>query len=437
VSAARGLPLPVARGALASGPTTSTLVATVIGNWLEFFDFGVYTFFAVMIGKQFFPVHSATGQLLLSFGAFGVGFVMRPLGGFVLGAYADRAGRKAAMTATILLRALGTGLIAFTPSYAAIGVAAPVAIVLARLLQGFSAGGEVGAATSYLVEVAPPGRRGLFGSFQYATQGLASVTGALLGFALSLALSDDALTRWGWRVPFALGILIAPVGFVIRNKLPETHDVGGARRSSGDVMRSLFVRRHARPITLGFLAIIGATISAYVLGHYMTTYAMTVLKMPTSTAMLASVASGTMVFAGSLVGGWASDKLGRRALMIAPRVALLIAVIPVFIAITHARTPAVLLTGVAGLTFLQAMSGAVLILALPESFPREVRSLGVALVYAAGVTIFGGSAQVVVTWILAVTGDPMSPAWYLVVTNFVSVAALLFLEVRPPHQALD
>ncbi|HSO36630.1 MAG TPA: MFS transporter [Labilithrix sp.] len=159
----------------------STFLATVIGNCLEFFDFGVYAYFAVMIGKVFFPVGSATGQLLLSFAAFGVGFVMRPLGAVVLGAYADRAGRRAALTATILLMAVGTGIIAVTPSYATIGLAAPIAIVVARLLQGFSAGGEVGVATSYLVEVALPGRRGIFGSLQSATQGLASIGGAGLG----------------------------------------------------------------------------------------------------------------------------------------------------------------------------------------------------------------------------------------------------------------
>jgi MFS family permease len=415
----------------------STFLATVIGNCLEFFDFGVYAYFAVMIGKVFFPVDSPTGQLLLSFAAFGVGFVMRPLGAVVLGAYADRAGRRAALTATILLMAVGTGIIAVTPSYATIGLAAPIAIVVARLLQGFSAGGEVGVATSYLVEVALPGRRGIFGSLQSATQGLASIGGAGLGYGLSLALSDAALTQWGWRIPFALGLVIAPVGLVIRKQMPETMDVHTAKRSSVAVIRELLHAQYARPIVLGILGIIGPTVSTYVLGHYITSYAMTVLGMPTSTAMLVSIVSGAVICFAAVLGGWASDRVGRRAIILLPRLALLFAVVPVFTAIVAARTPLSLVVGIASLMLLQASSAAVLIVALPESFPRNVRSLGVAFVYAVSVSIFGGSASAIATWLVAATHSPMAPAWYLVVTNLVSLIALWFLHLPKPHEAID
>ena len=417
--------------------STTTFLATVIGNCLEFFDFGVYAYFAVMIGKVFFPVGSATGQLLLSFAAFGVGFIMRPLGAVILGAYADRAGRRAALTATILLMAIGTGLIAVTPGYATIGVAAPIAIVVARLLQGFSAGGEVGVATSYLVEVASPGRRGLYGSLQSATQGLAAIGGAALGYGLSLLLSDAALSQWGWRIPFAIGLVIAPVGLVIRKTLPETLDVATAERSSVAVIRELLHARYARPIVLGILGIIGPTVSTYVLGHYITSYAMTVLGMPTSTAMLVSVFSGTAVFVAALLGGWASDHLGRRSMIILPRVVLLFAVVPVFTFIVAARTPFALIAGISGLMALQGASAAVLIVALPESFPRHVRSLGVAFVYAVSVSIFGGSASAIATWLVASTHSPMAPAWYLVVTNAISLSALWFLHVPRPDEAID
>ena len=417
---------------------TKTFIATVLGNALEFFDFGVYAFFAVMIGKVFFPVSSPTGQLLLSFSAFGMGFIMRPVGAVLIGSYADRAGRRAALTVTILLMALGTAIIALTPSYASIGLAAPIAVVLARLLQGFSAGGEVGVATSYLVEVAPSGKRGIFGSLQGATQSAASVTGAGIGFGLSLALSDAALTQWGFRVPFALGILIAPIGLYIRKQLPETaHIETDGPRTSLHVIRDLFARTPARPIVLCTLGIIGPTITTYVLNSYMTSYAMTVLGMPTSISMLVSVVGSTIGFGAALLGGWASDRLGRRMLMIWPRVVVLVGVVPVFTLIIATRTAFTLVAGIGVLSFFHALSSAALIVALPESFPRHVRSLGVGFVYAVAVSIFGGSASAIATWLVASTHSPMAPAWYLVVANMVSLVAVSFLKLPKPHEAID
>jgi MHS family proline/betaine transporter-like MFS transporter len=199
-----------------------TIVATTIGNGLEFFDFTVYGFLALVIGKLFFPTFNSYGQLLLTVASFGVGFVMRPLGGIVIGAYADRAGRKKAMTLTIFLMALGCALIAFTPTYAAIGVAAPIVIVLARLIQGFSAGGEVGASTTLLVEHATPANRGYMASWQFASQGLGVMLGAIVVGALTFSLTPEAMQSWGWRVPFVIGMLIAPVGMYIRRHLEES-----------------------------------------------------------------------------------------------------------------------------------------------------------------------------------------------------------------------
>jgi MFS family permease len=411
--------------------------ATVIGNALEFFDFGVYAFFAVMIGKVFFPVDSPTGQLLLSFAAFGVGFIMRPIGAVVIGSYADRAGRRAALTVTIFFMAAGTGLIAVTPSYASIGVLAPISIVIARLLQGFSAGGEVGVATSYLVEVAPHGRRGMYGSLQTATQGVANIGGAAMGFGLSLVLSDRALTQWGWRVPFIFGLVIAPVGLFIRRQLPETADLAEVPRTSLHVIRDLLTKRLVRPMVLCGLSIVGATITSYVLVHYITSYAMTVLAMPTSTAMAVAVVSGITGCVASLLGGWLSDHVGRRWMMIAPRLVLLVLVVPVFGAIIAARTPFALIAGITLLTFFHATSGAAFIVAMPECFPRSVRSLGAGVVYAVSVTIFGGSASAIATWLVAVTHSAMAPAWYLVVANAVSLVALLALKVPRPNEAID
>lgn len=417
--------------------STKSFIAIVVGNALEFFDFGVYAFFAVMIGKVFFPVSSPTGQLLLSFSAFGMGFVMRPVGAMMIGSYADRVGRRAALTSTILLMALGTAIIAVTPSFASIGVAAPIAIVVARLVQGFSAGGEVGVATSYLVEVAPTGKRGVFGSLQAATQSVASIAGAGMGFALSLVMSDAALAQWGFRVPFALGIAIAPVGLYIRKQLPETADVEHAPRTNLLVIKALFTSKSARPMVLCALGIIGPTITTYVLMQYMTSYAMTVLAMPTSISMLVSVASGCAALGGALLGGWASDFYGRRTVMIWPRLIMLLAAAPIFSVIFASRTSFALLSGVSLLTFLHAVSATPLIVALSESFPRKVRSLGVGFVYAVSVTIFGGSASATATWLVAFTHSPIAPAWYLVGSNLVSVIAVGFLKLPKPHEALD
>lgn len=406
--------------------------AAVLGNWLEFFDFTVYALFAVMIGKQFFPVESVSGQLLLSLATFGVGFLMRPLGGIVIGSYADRVGRKAALTLTMMLMAIGTGIIGFTPSYEQIGLAAPLLVVFARLLQGFSAGGELGAATTYLVEIAPQGRRGLFGSWQYASQGLATLAASLMGFALTQSLTPDDMNSWGWRIPFIFGLLIGPVGFYIRRHMHETAAATERHESSGAVLQTLFTR-HLGLILIGILTIMGGTISSYIIGKYMTTYALHTLRMPASVAMLASVVSGLVIVFGSLLGGWLSDRYGRRALMILPRVLFVLAVYPAFLLITTAQSTGTLLAMIALLALFQAMSGAVGIIALPECFPRAVRTSGLSITYALGVTIFGGTAQLFVTWLLDATGNPMALAWYLVATNLVTIWALF--KLRPPEAA--
>lgn len=411
--------------------------ATVIGNALEFFDFGVYAYFAVMIGKTFFPASSEIGQLLFSFMAFAVGSITRPVGAVLIGAYGDRAGRRGALTLTILTMAAGTLILAITPSYAAIGVAAPILVVIARLLQGFSAGGEVGVATSYLVEVAPPGKRGLYGSLQSGTQQVAGFVAALLGYGLSLVLSETALVQWGWRIPFLIGLSIAPVGLYIRKRLPETMDAHGGDRSTAHVMRDLAKREYVRPIVLGMLGIVGGTTSTYVLGQYMPSYTVTVLHMPTTTGMLVSVSTGFFTAIASLLGGMLSDRIGRRWVMTVPRAVLLVAVVPVFLLIVSSHTRAALIVGITALYCASAVSSAALVVALPEAFPRRIRSLGTGFVYSFAVAIFGGTTPAFVTWLVKVTGNPMAPAWYLVVTNMGALLATAFLLVPPPHTELD
>lgn len=413
----------------AKGPSRRALAAAVAGNFLEFFDFTVYALFAVMIGRTFFPLESESGQLLLSLATFAVGFVMRPLGGIVIGSYADRKGRKAALTLTMLMMAVGTGLIGLTPSYDQIGMLAPALIVFARLLQGFSAGGEMGAATTYLVEAAPTARRGLFGSWQTASQGLATLVASLMGFGLAWALSEQALNNWGWRVPFLFGMLIGPLGFYIRRHMDETAHAHEKHETSGAVLKTLFTQ-HLGLILIGILVVMGGTVTNYIVGKYMVTYALHALHLPPTTAMLAGATSGVVVFLAALLGGWLSDKYGRNVVMIAPRILFIIAVVPAIYVITTSGSPNLMFLMIAILALFQAISAAVSLVALPECFPRAVRTSGLSITYATAVTIFGGTSQFVVTWLIDLTGTPMALAWYLVAANIVAIIALFSL--KPP-----
>jgi MFS family permease len=404
------------------------ILAVVIGNWLEFYDFLVYTFFAVMIGQAFFPGHSDVAKLLGSLATFGAGFLTRPLGAALIGAYADRAGRRAALSVTILLMALGSGLIAITPGYAQIGIAAPLILLVARLIQGFSCGGEVGPATTYLLESAPLKERVGFTAWQIYSQQIASISGSLVGVALAATLSKEDLYAWGWRVPFFIGMLIAPVGLYIRRQLPETMDKGEAHKSTGAVLGNLF-RHHSRAIILGIFTIAGATISTYVF-NYMSTFAIATLHLPaliaTTITLVGSAASICGVFVGVVI-----DRFGRKRVLIGSRLVFIALVYPVFVLLTSSAATAPLIIGLnVLLNFVFGIGTSGLIASLTEAFPKAVRSSGLAILYAASVAIFGGTTQFVVTWLIQATGSPLVPAWYQIVANLASIVAILMLLPR-------
>jgi MFS family permease len=245
---------------------TRGVFAAVLGNGFEFFDFTVYATFLGMIGEAFFPSNNALVSDLASAATFGAGFVSRPLGGALIGAYGDRAGRKPAMTLSIGLMAIGSAIIAITPGYATIGVWAPILLIVARLFQGFAVGGEVGPATMFLLEAAPKDRRILFASWQLASQNLSSLLGGLIGFLLAMALSQSSLNAWGWRVPFAFGVLIAPVGIAIRSQLTETLEKPPkTRERRATAILSAVLRSNWRGVLLGLALISGGTITQYFL----------------------------------------------------------------------------------------------------------------------------------------------------------------------------
>jgi MFS family permease len=405
------------------------IVAVVVGNWLEFYDFLVFTFFAVMIGDAFFPGASPIARLLGALATFGAGFFTRPIGAAVIGAYADRAGRRAALTLTLLLMALGSALVALTPSYAQIGVAAPIILVVARLIQGLSCGGEVGPATVYLLECAPVEKRAAITAWQGYSQQLAIFMGSLVGVVLSASLSREDLYAWGWRVPFLLGTLIAPVGLYIRRNLPETIDTSAPERSTVAVLGEL-ARHHLRPVILGMLIISGGTISTYVF-NYMNTYAITTLGLSPTIGTTITLTGSVASIAGVAVGVWA-DRFGRKRILVASRVVFVAAIYPAYLVITSpAATPGLIIAMNAAENFVFSIGLGALYAFLAEAFPRAVRSSGLSILYALAVTIFGGTTQFVVAWLIDVTRDPLMPAWYQIIANAGSILGVVLLT---PHR---
>ena len=408
--------------------STKAVVAVVIGNWLEFYDFLVFTFFAVMIGDAFFPGESEITRLLGALATFGVGFVTRPLGAAIIGPYADRVGRRAALTLTLLLMSVGSLMVALTPPYAQIGVAAPILLLVARLIQGFSCGGEVGPATTYLLEAAPPEKRAALTAWQAYSQQLAAIMGSGLGVILAATLSREDLYAWGWRIPFLLGVAIAPVAFYIRRQLPETIAESQTHRSTGEVLSELW-RDHSRAVVFGVLIICGGTVSTYVF-NYMTTYAITTLHLSAAIGSALAVTGNVAQIAG-LALGVRLDRLGRKRMLVASRVLFLLMLYPLYQVLTFAgaSTAAIFAANMLGNLVYAVGIGAVYAF-MAEAFPQSVRSSGLSILYATGVAVFGGTTQFVVAWLIKVTGDPMVPAWYQIAATFVSIAGILLLM---PH----
>jgi MFS family permease len=401
------------------------IAAAVAGNAIEFFDFLAYSFYSVYIGHAFFPTRDEFFSLLLSLATFGVGFVMRPLGGFVIGAFADRAGRRPAMVLTISLMTVGTMGVALTPSYASIGIAAPVILVLARLVQGLALGGEVGPSTAMLLEAAPPGRSGAWVSWQGASQGAATLMAGIAGLTLATLLDARQLAAWGWRIPFVFGLLIVPLGLYIRRSLPETLEPRTPGERADGAVRVIW-RQHQLGLWLGLTIVMCQTISAYVCS-YMTTYALTALAMPASQAMVATVMTGAATVLGAKLGGHLSDRIGRKPVMIVSRLLMLLAIYPAFVFLVHAADVWALGAVAALLALLTSAGTAASMVALVEIFPTAVRSSGMSITNAVSVSLFGGTTQFVNAWLIGATGNKLSPAFYVIVSSVIGIWAMFRL----------
>ncbi|WP_432260460.1 MFS transporter [Cupriavidus sp. TMH.W2] len=408
------------------------VVATSLVSGLETFDFTVFAFFAAMIGDQFFPAEDPMTSLLLAVGTFGVGFLIRPLGAMMIGTYADRVGRRAAMTATITLMGAGTALIAICPPFAMIGVAAPLIVISGRALQGFAVGGELGVAAAYVMEAGPVSRRGRLVSWQSVSQGAAALLGASLGALLTSVMSPADLAAWGWRVPFLVGLLIVPVGIFVRRHLREAPVLGAKSRDAATPLAEL-CREHGSTVLLAALIRMGSTVPVYIVVYYMPSYLTRVMHMPATIAFQSSTLSALMLTIIPPLSGLLIDRLPRHrkplALFTSGCTALLI--YPTFLMIVRADSVLPILFGAGLISALVALSTAVGIVLVLEAFPAQVRASGTAISHALNVALFGGSAQFIVTGMIKWTGDPMSAAWYMVLTCLLSFSAVVLLKEQP------
>ncbi len=429
------LPLEPAGGVASA--RVRTIVATSIGNMLEWYDFTVYALFAGYIAESFFPGDGADVRLAKAFLFFGLGFVVRPLGAVLIGAYGDRAGRKAALTLTILLMALGTGIIAVCPGYASIGAAAPLLLLLGRVLQGFSAGGEVGGTTAYLLESGNPKERGRIASWLEASMGMANILGALAAFLVTSLLEPADVRAWGWRLPFLAGLAIAPVGLYLRRSLHETTEFQSARAHQAlepnrraAPLHEVFTQ-HARTLGIGFTVAVLWAVAVYVLMIFLPTYIQRpdTINFSAAHAFGASLIGNVPFIGACVLFGSISDAIGRRLSLFLSAALLLTTVLPLFTWLHAQPTFATLLIVQTTLCILVASFVGVAPAALSEIFPTAVRSTGTSLVYNAAFTIFGGFAPMILTWARQSSGGSIfAPAWYVMAAAAVALVAIPMLK---------
>ena len=411
------------------------VLAAVIGNALEFYDFLTYTFFSIQIGHAFFPSTSAYGSLMLSLATFGAGFVTRPIGAIVIGRYSDRVGRRPAMMLCLVLIGCSIVAMALIPPYAVIGVAAPILAVIARMAQGFSLGGEIGSNTAFLMEASMPDGRGFTVSWQGASQQIALIAGGTVGVLLTAVLPPATLDAYGWRIAFLLGAVAVPCGFWLRSSLPETlHQVEAdepparpersALRHAGD---------HWRVLSLGLVVLAAGTIGSYIF-TYIVTYAQATLHMSARIGLVAETCGFIVSIPAVLLGGWLSDRHGRRPVNIWGNLVFLVLIYPVFTWIASSRTDFALIAGIIVLSVAGNLIYGSFYAALAESLPQSIRGSGFGATYSIAIAAFGGTTQLVVTWLIHVTGSALAPAWYLIAATCLGQLALMLMtESAPAH----
>ena len=402
------------------------VAAAVVGNVLEWYDFAVYAYMATIIAKKFFPASDEVTSLLSTFAAFGIGFVMRPLGGILIGRLGDTRGRKTALLVTIALMAAGTVLIGVIPSYESIGVAAPALVVFARLVQGFSAGGEWGGSTTFIVEWAPEGRRGFYGSLQQSSVAGGLLLGSAIAALLNTMVPPETLENWAWRIPFLLGGLLGPVGLYMRRNIEETPAFArAAEMPSENVSPSIAPLRLAMR-ALGFTIL--WTVAYYIILSYMPTFLQKYVKLSRTQALWSTSAGLLVLVVATPLMGLLSDRIGRKPLLLAACAGFVLLPYPLFVLMLSGVSLATIVVVQVVLALTIALYSGPGPAAIAEIFPTKARSTWMSTGYSAGVAIFGGFAPFIATWLIARTGNPISPSYYVIAAAVASMAVILGLE---------
>ena len=418
----------------APAPAPSSKLGAVLrvtsGNFLEQFDFFLFGFYATSIAHAFFPAGSDFASLMLTFAVFGAGFLMRPLGAIVLGAYIDEVGRRKGLIVTLAIMASGTVLIAFVPGYATIGLAAPALVLLGRLLQGFSAGAELGGVSVYLSEMAPPGQKGFYTAWQSASQQVAIVLAAALGFALNELLSPDELGAWGWRIPFFVGCMIIPCIFLLRRSLQETEAFRARAHHPTTREVAASMRQNWRIVLAGMLLVAMTTATFYLITVYTPTFGRTVLHLSAKDSLVVTLLVAVSNFIWLPVGGAISDRIGRKPLLIAMTVLAILTAYPAMSWLAAAPSFGRMLDVLLWFSFLFGMYNGAMVVALTEVMPVQVRVVGFSLAYSLATALFGGFTPAVSTWLIQATADKAAPAYWISMAALCGLVATLALYRR-------
>jgi MHS family citrate/tricarballylate:H+ symporter-like MFS transporter len=419
----------LADGAPASAPSSKfgAVLRVTSGNFLEQFDFFLFGFYATSIAHAFFPTSSDFASLMLTFAVFGAGFLMRPLGAVVLGAYIDEVGRRKGLIVTLSIMASGTVLIAFVPGYAAIGLLAPALVLLGRLLQGFSAGAELGGVSVYLSEMATPGHKGFYTAWQSASQQVAIVLAAALGFALNELLTPEALGAWGWRIPFFVGCMIIPCIFLLRRSLQETEAFRARAHHPTTREVAASMRQNWRIVLAGMLLVAMTTAIFYLITVYTPTFGRTVLHLSAKDSLVVTLLVAVSNFIWLPVGGALSDRIGRKPLLIAMTVLAILTAYPAMSWLAAAPSFGRMLDVLLWFSFLFGMYNGAMVVALTEVMPVQVRVVGFSLAYSLATALFGGFTPAVSTWLIEATADKAAPAYWISIAALCGLVATLVL----------
>ena len=403
----------------------TAVIRVASGNLLEMYDFMVFGYYAEAIGRTFFPKSSSFASLMAALATFGAGFLMRPLGAIILGAYIDRKGRRAGLLLTLALMSFGTLSIACTPGYATIGIMAPLLVVLGRLLQGFSAGVELGGVSVYLAEIATPGHKGFYVSWQSASQQCAVVLAAILGVALNASLSPGQMSAWGWRVPLWVGCLIIPFLFLIRRSLAETDEFLARKRRPqiGEILRS--VAANWKIVLIGVLLVTMTTVSFYTITAYTPTFGHRVLKMADTNSLIVTLCVGISNFVWLPIMGSLSDRIGRRPLLIGCTVLVILTSYPALAWLVASPSFSKLLMVELWLSFIYASYNGAMVVFLTELMPPAVRASGFSLAYSLATAIFGGFTPYICSELIESTGNRAMPGAWLAFAGVCGLAATL------------